>query len=45
MAFFAPTAGRVDIAIVLAPFLVFHHCQVTIVPFLVVDLLSRRPLP
>jgi hypothetical protein len=45
LAFIAPTAGRVDIAIALATFLVIHRRQVTIAPFLAVKLLSRRPSP
>jgi hypothetical protein len=45
LAFIAPTAGRVDIAIALAPFLVVHRSQVTIASFLVVELQSRRPSP
>jgi len=46
LAFIAPTAGRVDIAIALAPFLVVHRRQVTIAPFLAAELLpSRRPSP
>jgi hypothetical protein len=45
MAFIAPTAGRVDIAIALATFLVVHCRQVTIAPFLAVELPPRRPSP
>jgi hypothetical protein len=45
LAFIAPTAGRVDIAIALAPFLVVHRRQVIIASFLVVELLPRRPSP
>ena len=45
MAFITPTAGRVDIAIALAPFLVVHRCRVTIAPSLAVELPSRRPSP
>jgi hypothetical protein len=45
LAFIAPTAGRVNIAIALAPFLVVHHHQVTIAPFLTVKLPSRHPSP
>jgi hypothetical protein len=45
LAFIAPTAGRVDIAIALAPFLIVHRHQVTIAPFLAVELPSRRPSP
>jgi hypothetical protein len=40
LAFIAP-----NIAIALAPFLVIHRRQVTIVPFLAVKLPSRRPSP
>jgi hypothetical protein len=40
LAFIAPTAGRVDIAIALASFLVVHCRQVTIEPFLAVELLA-----
>ena len=42
LAFIAPTTSRVNIAIALAPFLVIHRRQVTIVPFLAVELPSRR---
>jgi hypothetical protein len=45
LAFIAPTTGRVDIAITLAPFLVVHLCQVTIAPFLAIELPSRHPSP
>jgi hypothetical protein len=45
LTFIAPTAGRVDIAIALAPFLVIHCRQVTITPFLAVKLPLSRPLP
>jgi hypothetical protein len=45
LAFIAPTAGRADIAIALATFLVVHRRQVTITPFLAVELPSRRPSP
>jgi hypothetical protein len=41
LAFIAPTAGCVDIAIALATFLVVHRRQVTIAPFLAVELPSR----
>jgi hypothetical protein len=45
LAFIAPTTGRVGIAITLATFLVVHCRQVTITPFLAVELPSRRPSP
>jgi hypothetical protein len=49
LAFIAPTAGRVDITIGLAPFLIAHFRQVTIAPFLApslaVELPLRRPSP
>jgi hypothetical protein len=45
LAFIAPTAGHVNITITLAPFLVVHRRQVTIAPFLAVELPSRRPSP
>jgi hypothetical protein len=45
LAFIAPTAGRVNITIALAMFLVVHRRQVTIAPFLVVELPSCRPSP
>jgi hypothetical protein len=45
LAFIDPTTSRVDIAIALAPFLVVHRPQVTIEPFLAVELPSRRPSP
>jgi hypothetical protein len=49
LAFIAPTAGRVDIAIALAPFLIAHFRQVIIPPFLApslaIELPLRRPSP
>jgi hypothetical protein len=44
LAFIAPTAGFVDIAITFAPFLIVHRRQVTIAPFLAVELPPCRPL-
>jgi hypothetical protein len=37
LAFIAPTAGRVDIAVALASFLVIHRRRVTIAPSLAVE--------
>ena len=44
LAFIAPTAGRVDIANTLTPFPVVHRRQVTIAPFLAVEVPLRRSL-
>ena len=45
LAFIAHTAGRVDIAVALASFLVIHRRRVTIAPSLAIEFLLRRPLP